>query len=576
MSAVSARIAFALAAVLWSWLAAPASAQELATVEARVTALAGSSVYLDVGRDDHVAEGDRVVFRSDGASATEGTVRSVARKSCRAELAPASQPVNVGTRAEILIPKERLAPPPAPTPEPEVPESRDAVSESQPSVTPTKPPVPAHPAWTQPPESWSRDMPLLAPAGSTPPEEREQTIAGRVYMHADHTWDRQGEGRRYLLATLGIDMRVENPFGQGGSFDLQAETFERDTSLSGGRDESDTQATLRRFTYWFGGTEDRPNRWQLGRFLQHEFPELGVLDGVEWSHRSESGSRFGASVGAMPEPFARMDSFDDVQAAVFYRWVADRDERVALGAAIQSTWHGGTQDRSSLVTTFDYRSREKLSLHSSAWIDYYDSSDTAKSSGFELTEARVDANYRLAPQSGVGLFASEVRFPQLLRNEFTSVSDDLLRNGVVDRVGVTGWHELSSRTRVSARVDRWDDQDDSGGYGELAIACRDMLYPRGEVSLAISHTSGSFSSGPGLRVSANKSFDSAFATLGYSFADFEQKDFSGTQASLAHHALYGSVDFTLGSKWDLSLFGEDRFGDEQDAYSAGFLLQTRF
>lgn len=561
--------------------ATPLRAQELVPLEARITTIAGGSVYLDLGREDHVEAGDRVLFHPPGASTVEGTIRSVAKKSSRAELAPASPALAIGVRAEIFVPKERLAlPPPAaqaplPVVSPPLPSAQTAPAAPS-TITPAPVTAPAHPPWTHPPESWSQDSPLLAPAFAMKPEEREKKLDGRVFLQANHTWDSQGEGRRYLLATMGLDVRLENPFGQGGSFDVRADVFQRDAVLPDTSDDHDTQARLRRFTYWFGGTEDRPTRWQLGRFLQHEFPELGVLDGVEWTRRTESGDRFGVSAGAMPEPFARMRSFDDVQTAVYYRWVDGADERVALGGAFQNTWHRGDQDRSAFVTTLDYRSSEKLSLRSSAWIDYYDSDDVVKSSGFELTEARVGASYRLAPGTGLGLHASRVRFPELLRDEFTTVDEDLLRDGRVDRIGLSGWHELTERTRVSARADHWQDQDDSGQFGEAEIAWRDILYPRGEVSLALSHTSGSYSSGPGLRIAANKSFDDAFATLAYTFADFEQKDFTGEQSSLAHHALYGSVDFTLSSKWDLSLFAEDRFGDEQDAYSVGFLLQTRF
>ncbi|MFN0243916.1 MAG: hypothetical protein ACKVWV_13590 [Planctomycetota bacterium] len=564
--------------------AMPLYAQELVPLESRVTAISGSSVYVDLGREDRVEVGDRVLFHPSGTRTVEGTIRSVAKTSSRAEIAPASPPLTVGVRAEIFVPKERLAPP-APVPEPPVvqaptPSAPDAPSTITPGATtapaPPSPTTLEHPPWTHPPESWAEDLPLLAPAFARAPEERAQRLDGRLYLQSHHTWDSQGEGRRYLLTTMGLDMRLENPFGQGGSFDVRAEVFQRDVALPDAADEHDTEASLHRFTYWFGGTEDRPTRWQLGRFLQHEFPELGVLDGVEWSRRTESGDRFGISAGSMPEPYPGMRSVDDVQAAVYYRWVDGPDERVAIGGAFQNTWHRGDQDRSLLVATLDYRSSEKFSLRSSAWIDSYDSSDVVKSSGLELTEARIGASYQLAPGSGVGLNASHARFPELLRDEFTSVDPEILRDGRVDRIGLTGWHELTERTRVSARADHWEDQDDSGAFGEAEIAWRDILYPRGELSLALSHTDGSYSSGPGLRVGANKSFDEAFASIAYTFADFEQKDFTGAQSTLAHHALYGSVDFTLSSKWDLSLFAENRFGDEQDAYSLGFLLQTRF
>jgi hypothetical protein len=36
------------------------------------------------------------------------------------------------------------------------------------------------------------------------------------------------------------------------------------------------------------------------------------------------------------------------------------------------------------------------------------------------------------------------------------------------------------------------------------------------------------------------------------------------------------MDFDLGKGWNLSLLGNQQFGDQLDAYTLGFLLQVRF
>lgn len=570
--------ALRLLATAIAWLAPPALAENAEVpIEAHVTAVTGSSVYVDRGRTQHIAEGDRVLFHPSGTGTVEGTVRSVSKNSARVELAPGSPPINVGVRAEILVPEERLkpeTPPPALLPERDS-SAAPTVPVPQPQQVTPPPTTPTHPPWTQPPETWTEEMPLLAPAFGQKPEERERKLEGRVYTQGNATWDQQNGGRRYFLGNAGVDLRLENPFGQGGALELDAEFFQRSASVPDAPDDSDSRALVRRLSYSFGGTEERRSRYEFGRFLQHEFPELGVLDGIEWSRRSESGSRFGASVGALPEPSPEMSSADDTQASVYYRYAANPDERFTLGAAYQNTWHRGQQDRNLLVGTLEYRPLGKLSLRSSAWIDYYGSEDTIKTKTVELTEAQIQASWRLAPRSGLSAFFSQVRYPEMQREEFTSLTPEQIRNNHVERIGLSGWHGLSEKVRINARVDGWQDQDDSGQSGEIGAGWRDLLYDHGEVSVALSQTQGSFSSGPGLRLSANRAFGKTFANLTYAFSDFEQKDFNGDQSKLSQHALFGSIDLPIGTRWDLSLFGEQRFGDEQDSYSLGFLLQMR-
>ncbi len=564
--------ALLLVCVALSCLARTADANADVRIEARVTAVTGTSVYIDRGRVDHVEVNDRVYFHRAVGGTVEGVVRSVAKNSARAELPPGSPPIAIGIRAEISIPEERLRPvetPPSPAepPPPDVPAAQEP-----PPAAPTA--VPAHPPWTHPPESWSEELPLLAPAFGLAPEERERRFDGRVYMRANSTWDQEIENRRYFLGSVGADVRLENPFGQGGELELDGELYQRTASVPDSSDDSDSRALLRRFSYSFGGTSERPSRFQFGRFLQYEFPELGVIDGVEWSRRMDSGSRFGASVGLYPEPFPEMSS-DDVQAALFYRHAVDSDGRFTLGAAYQQTLHEGDQDRNLFVGTLDYHPLGKLSLRSSVWVDFYGSEDEIKDKSLELTEAQIQADWRFTQGSGVSAYLSHVRFPELLRHEFASLTPEQIRDNHVERAALSGWHDLSEHVRLNARADGWKDQDDDGIAGEIGAGFRDLLYERGEVSFALSHADGSYSSGPGLRLSANKSFGSCFASLSYAFADFEQKDFTGESEQLSQHALYGSVDFPIGTRWDVSLFGERRFGDEQDSYSAGFLLQLR-
>jgi hypothetical protein len=546
-------------------------AQELVRIESRVVSVSGDSIYLDRGRQAGVAPDDRVVLYPPGSATVDAVVRDVSKSTSRAELSPGSGAVPVGTRAEILVPKERLEAKEKPAnPEPATPPSPSGVG----------PAPPQHPPWTHPPENWVQDSPLLAQAFSSSSggraADREPQFSGRVYWQMNDTLDRQNGQRQYLFGSLGSDLHLEHPFGRAGSFDFQTDVFHNAAILPDAPDDSSTTLSVRRLSYFEGGTPDDPTRWEVGRFLQHEFPELGTVDGVDWSRRTQSGSRFGANVGGMPDPFIGMHDSQDSQASLYGRWVADRSGRLALGGAYQNTWHEGKQDRNLFLGTLDYVPRPGFSLRSAVWVDYYGAGDTIKSHGFELTELQTQAFWSFMKSGGFGISLSHRRIPELLRDEFPITSTDLIKHGKYDRVGVNGWHALGEHTRLSARADLWQDQSDNGLRGEVGMAWRDLLYRRGEVGVAVFTVDGSFSSGEGLRLSASKTFDRAFGTLAYELATFDQPGFAGTQSTLAHHDLFGSLDLDLGKKWSLSILGDKRFGDQQDAYTLGLLLQLRF
>lgn len=555
------------------------ASDETLVVELEITTIAGTSHYLDKGRTSGLVEGDRVTFFPQGGTSASGVIRAVSKSGARVELDPGSPALSVGTRGEARIPARRLAPPvvappPVTTPTASVPPvaqpSPDAPQEPQ-----ETPKTPAHPPWTHPPETWTSDKPLLAPAFGVKPQDRESRWRGRAWTQLDATFDRERGDRRYVLSRTGADVTLENPFGQGGELRVDANVFHRVDDFDG-ESESDSELQIDRLTYSFGGTEDAPHRFQFGRFLQHEFPALGLLDGIEWSHRSDDGSRLGASAGWMPEPKAGLDSFEDVQAALFYRHAFDDRERNTLGLALQSTWHDGEQDRNLVVTELETRPHDDVSLRASAWIDLYTSDDTLKGSGAELTELRVDGSWRFAKRSGLGFFASSQRWPELLRDEDELVVDDTIADGHVERVGAHVWHALTDDVRWTLRGDHWSDEDDSGISGETGATWRGLLGAGGDLSGALLYADGSYSSGPGLRLNASKLFGETLASLGYEFFGYEQKDFSGAQETLAQHGLFGTLDLPLGEAWDLLLRGEHRFGDEQDSYALGFLLQTRF
>jgi len=536
-------------------LARTVSAAEI-RLELRVTSTAGAAVYVDRGSAGGLVEGDRVEFRLESGSVATGIVRSATVNSARVELDPGSERPPRGTRGEARVPDSR---PNADS----TPPANDAID---------------HAPWTHPPEEWNNDRPLLAPAFGLPPEARAANVHGRAWFRFDGSRNDES-GDTYSLFSVGTDTTLENPFGDGGAVRVAGEIFARSADVDGDDglyDYDDAGLRLDHLAYSVGGTEDRPNQFLVGRFLQEAVPEFGVLDGFEWNRRTRGGTSFGASVGWMPEPTPDRSSFEDVQAAVNVRQAFGADEAAEIGVGWQSTWHDGEADRNLAVVEAGVRPSDAWSVRATAWVDLYDSSDTLKSTGFELTEARLAATWRANSDSGLRAFVAQRRIPELLRDEFLARRADDVMNSVLDRIGVSGWTGVGNSTRLDARLEGWSDEEDEGFTGELGVGFEGVFGDASSLTAAASWADGSYSSGPGGRLQANIAFGSTRAGLGWHSAWYSQKDYGGDDADIAQHAAFGSLDVALSDDWDLSFVVDRSFGDGADGWTAGFLVQARY
>ena len=548
---VTRRVVLSLLLVVAS--AERASAQAPQRLETSVTAVAGNSVYLDKGREDGVEPDDEVVIYPTGSVEIPGVVVATSKSSCRVEHNQVFADIPIGSRATVLLPAERAR-----------------ASTAQDTYGPA---TAGELPWSHPPEEWDENTPLLAPALGRRREERETVWRHRLTTQLRHVRDSEFDVS-YTTGVVDFDSQAENPFHGGGTLHLSGSYLLQAASLSDASDDSDTYLRLRRLSYERGGTREAPHFYEVGRFLHNEFPELGVVDGAEWIYRLPSGSRIGASAGALPEPFPAFDSGDDLGVSAFYRHVSGEDEDLSLGLALQNTWHEGEQDRTLLVGTADWAPNRKTSFHAAAWVDHYDSDDQLKSSGLELTELRGHARYRPSNDSGFGVNVARIRWPQLLRNEFATVSPQLVSDGRVDRLGVDGYKRFGKHVRLSASVNRWSDQDDSGLAWRARSAWRDLLYERGEVGLEVFNTQGRATDGPGLRLFASGRLDRRSWTLGYSYVDWDAD--GNPLGSFEQHTLSGTYDWVLRGGSVLSVQSDKRFGDAQDSLGLGIRYTIRF
>lgn len=538
-------------------VAADAQEARRRTVDVQVSSITGSSVYLDQGREAGLAERDEVLLTVPGRGIITLTVLSVSRTSARCAMTSPGIPIDVGTRGTVSVPVNRFLSPDAPF---------DDVPKSNPFAR-------EHPPWSQSLDDFDESTPLLAPLMEGEPRESPTRMRGRLFANYLHNINFQYGNNQYSRSFIGADVWYENPFQLGGGLHFDGQVASRGFGLYDEGDEFILEAWPTQMSYYWGGTDEEPFRIEAGRFFHYEFAELGLVDGTELIYRTGRGDRVGFSAGFLPEPFPNLQTGQDFQTSVFYRWLLDETEDLTAGIAFQKTWHSWISDRDLLVANVDYRPSSKVSLHAAMWGDFYDSHDTRKSTPFEITQSHLNGVYRINPRTGVGAHVTYLRWPDLLRNEYRPILDTYVQRNRVFRGGVYGWRELTELIRLDVRVDEWFDQDDNGTAWDLGVAFRKWPISEMELILGVYDTDGLYSSGLGGRVTVLRRFAKGYCSLGYDVGGFQ---YTPMTMDFLQHAVRLAMDVNLTSTVSCSLTGTYAFGNQQEALSAGVFLQKRF
>ncbi len=540
----------------------PAGAQEEAAdvrLELRVIMTRPEArVVIDRGQSDGLEVGDMVVFRPRAGGSFSGRVIQVEDKSALVQLLDVAFVPENGTRGEVLIPAARLA-------EAEAAEGEQAAEE------PVAGPLP----WKNADEEWTQDQPLLAQARAVRPEERSPQITGLYFAFGDVTLTSDSERYDSFLRT-GTSLLFENPYGRGGGLNLDAELNHRLTGVPDNGDESEVQFRFERLSYYEGGTRFEASRWEAGRFLQYGMPEFGILDGFEWGEELSSGARYGASVGFMPEPDPDFQSFEDFQVAAYYEDVFGRTRRLRAAAGFQKTLHHWDSDRDLFVGKVSYAPPTGWSYYATTWVDYYGSHDQAKGAGIELTRLQASASRRWGDEQGLDVALVHWRFPELDRDEFRPVTAKQLARDRTDRLSVSAWRRLGRAHEVHAQVGGWDDEDESGGDGELGFELRHLFLRDSRADATAFGSVGEFSAVLGLQLSYGRFWDGGGWDVFYEASTHDNAGFSSGRDDVDQHRLHASRDFFTETGWSFSFFGEALLWDEDSAWSAGFYLQKSF
>lgn len=551
------------AAFLLVGVATAQEPQEPRLLRVTVTSAAGRSVYLDKGAKDGLQPGLVVRLLPPGEGRVEATVRAVTGHHARAEVAPGVAVPPPGTPGEVEVPGRAA--------------KKEAAPPNGPGVRKTRA-APPHPPWPEPLRPLEPGTPLLAGARSRSPRQRPAEVSGRAFAQLDLGGD-QG-GRRdslYALGRLGARLEGTNLVGLAGRLAADVTLDHRRVDLLDEPNTSDTQLRIDQLSYTLGEQQSVPLRAVFGRFWSPVVPELGLLDGGELAWRALPDLTVGSGFGAFPRPFPARNTGDDLSAHVFVDYASDETHHLAATLAYQKTWHRGVADRDLVVARISVQPARGLHVSGSAKLDLYDGRDLIKGSGVELTELWLRASYAKGG-SGGAISGSLYRWPELKRAEFQSLPIELVRDGEVKRVSLSGWHRISRAVRARIRLDAFDDHRDDGVGGDADVDLDGVLEERASLRAGVFYAGGAFVRGPGLRLRVSRPLGSVDASVSYEAMLWEMRGLDTGSASFLRHTVRFHADWTPDreGRWNVQWSGDLVVGDQESAWGLSVFTQYRF
>ncbi len=539
-----------------------ATAEDTVLIQVTVTSTSGTSVFLDKGESSGIRAGLIVRLSPPEGSPLRATVRIVSTNRARADLPPGLDVPPIGTRGEVEVPVKAVT-------------DRAPIRATTPSTdTDTK--VPVHPPWSGQTPDFSKDTPLLAPIAGQRAEDRPVEVNGRLYFNSLYTHD-QSQGRNDDLYTgrLGTSLEVTNPFGKGGHLTFDGEVNNRSQFLTDGENTTEYDGEIELLSYTIGGQEYTLYRVEVGRFYSIYLPELGLVDGAEAVVQLDNGFRVGVGGGIYPISSDDPEHGEDYGVHFFVDYQSETPGELSGILGYQKTWHKGEEDRDQILGRVNSRIGDTLWLYGSFRADIYDQDDKIKGQGIDLTELWTQLRYTPDPKYGGSVSYSMFKWPDLKRDQFSSLPLETIRDGRVDRVNFSAWNKVNKKVRLSGRFNIWQDQDDDGTGGELRIDWNDRESDWPALSGTVFFTEGSFNSGEGIRTEARKTIRDADVFLGYEFFSYDVQSMAGGTESLVRQLVRSGVNWSK-DKWYYSVTLDHYFGDTDDEYTLGTFISRRF
>jgi hypothetical protein len=279
--------------------------------------------------------------------------------------------------------------------------------------------------------------------------------------------------------------------------------------------------------------------------------------------------------GAYPLPNHELETGEDLGFHGFIGFQSNKDHALSTMLAYQKTWHQSDMDRDLVLARVNVRPTSAVRLYGSVKADIHTSDDTLEDSSVEISQAWFQAHIVPDNKKGLTLSYSHYSWPELLRDEYQSLPDDLISDGYVERGSVSGWVRIRDHFRVSVRGNVWFDQDNTGGGGEAGFDWTDIKNHGTSLYSAVSYTQGTFNNGIGGRMEVRQRVKSLDVYGGYQVFQYQQDSIiSGSQDFVRHTARAG-LGWTHGT-WYHSVNSDYYFGDGENSVSLMFYTEWRF
>lgn len=517
-------------------------------------------VTVDRGRVDKLQVGDEIVLRPRQGGTFPGRVVEVSDRTSLVELRDPGFAPAPGTRGDASLPASRFTPVPAPA---------DPVPTSRPSTVPAPP---EHPPWQNRDPGYTKDQPLLTGARAVRPEDRPLIWSLRTYAFGDLVKHPESDYDESFLR-LGADLRVDNPGSAGGTLRANVE-LDRREEYDG---ERGAPGIVRTLSYAWGGTRFSENRYEVGRFLQHDMPEFGTLDGFQWTRRLENGNRFGASVGFMPRPDDGFDGASDFQLAAYHVWQLDALAVDELSAGFQHSLHSGSGDRSLFVLKGHHLPTEDWQLDATLWLDLYDGADATRGTGVGFTGAVASARRAWKDGTELSFGYRHLEFPELQRREFLPLTPAQLASDRADKLDAEAWIVGSdARQRWRGYLAAWNDEGHTGGALEVGGERRDWLVAGSRTNFDLFADTAEYESVFGARCAFTAEVGAGRWDLFYELSRHHLMGFPSDRNDLVQHRV--RVARTLGRVLgcDLELHAQVQVWGDDLAMDLGFTFQRTF
>ncbi len=282
---------------------------------ARVTYVAGDSIYIDAGRDNGVAEGMEIRIIRDGATVArlEVTYVSAHRSSCK--VLEKTGDLQVGDTAAYEM----------------------------------------------------RSMASQENAGNRP-VRRGRPVRGRIGVQFLQVNNRDAGTTDFDQPAMSLRLSGHDLGGSGVGLEVDVRARQTNRTLSDGTSDDDSRTRVYRMALDWSG-RDLPVRISVGRQFQPAMASINIFDGVSASWQWERWSA-GVLTGAQPDPvdFGLSSDTKEHGAFVSYHRSGDEGRKLTLSTGLIGSYQESEINREYLYLQTIYGTR-KLSLYLTEEVD---------------------------------------------------------------------------------------------------------------------------------------------------------------------------------------------------------------